>query len=160
VTPCTCGATNEPESDFCERCGRPLGSTPPEHLPLRCPSCGRAYAAPSAYCDACGKPLVKPERARRLHLTDAEGHRLSIDGDREIGRADFAEWLPADRGRVISRRHFRIHHRTGEFLLDHVSLTNPTHINGVIVEQLLPLKEGDVIDLAQGALVLTVSLEQ
>ena len=45
----SCGAQNDPDSRFCDRCGKPLAR--------RCGSCGAENDADAVFCDSCGKPL-------------------------------------------------------------------------------------------------------
>jgi hypothetical protein len=46
----SCGARNDPDSRFCDACGKPLSRL--------CAACGEQNDADAQFCDSCGKPLA------------------------------------------------------------------------------------------------------
>lgn len=159
---CSCGASHPDDVVYCGACGRRLDDTPwgTPWLQRLCGHCSRAYPASASYCDVCGRPLSPlPERKRRILISEPRGREIAVEGgSREFGRADFAPWTPSGQAPWISRVQFKIIVAGAEFLVEHVSTSNPTVLNGRAITRRQRLEHGDVIDLGQGALRLLVTI--
>ena len=75
------------------------------------------------------------------------GSRWVLEGDQIlIGRGPECDLVIADR--QVSRQHARIRRTGTGYSLEDLASKNGTHLNGVPIEQEVPLQDGDVIQIA------------
>jgi DNA-binding response OmpR family regulator len=86
------------------------------------------------------------------YLLDPLNNRLLLDREvMMLGRAPDCDLVIAEPR--VSRHHAELQ-RTGDgFLLADMGSTNGTHLNGHLVSQLLPLRDGDVIEVGSARFV-------
>lgn len=70
-----------------------------------------------------------------------------FDGENTIGRLPTAEIRTDERDDAISREHAQIIHREGAFGIKALKETNPTYLNGEVIEGGAPLGDGDELAL-------------
>lgn len=114
------------------------------------PTRGYRLVAPVEWLDAVAAPTRRRESRFKLELPD-RGHRL-WEGATVVGRgleSDVhidSEW--------VSRRHARIVVDGDRATIEDIGSKNGTHVNGVPVTEVVPLRDGDEIRLGKGAVVL------
>ena len=86
------------------------------------------------------------------YLVDPLNNRTPLDGDRLLlGRAaDCHLVIPGQR---VSRHHAAVRRSGDGFLLVDLNSTNGTHLNGQLITQALPLRDGDVVEIGSARLV-------
>ncbi|MDC1142141.1 FHA domain-containing protein [Planctomycetota bacterium] len=93
------------------------------------------------------KPAKKGAKADVAFLVDAEtGTRHEVRSAIMVGReppSDVVFQIP-----TISKRHFAIQPRDGQFFIEDMRSTNGTYLNGLPVNEPVPLNDGDEIVVA------------
>jgi hypothetical protein len=156
----TCGRVNREGADFCENCGTALSSSP---LPVYQPPIAPAALIPST-------PEIAPlTTASRLVV---QGLNTSLDlpqnkAEIVLGREDSVSGVfpeinlepfgAQDAG--VSRRHLKIHHSAGAWMVEDLNSVNGTFLNRqrLVPAQLTQLRHGD--ELRLGKLVLIFYME-
>jgi tetratricopeptide (TPR) repeat protein len=91
----------------------------------------------------------------KLVIEDDEGHRRELPLDRDeitIGRKeDNLVHLPE---RNVSRRHARLLRRNGAVLLEDLQSANGTQVNGVRIQEAVPLQDGDLVKIGDYGVAL------
>ena len=180
-----CGHENPPDSFFSESCGEkmdevaggaPSTAPPPAAVPpppepeasggpkkeIACPSCDTKTPADSSFCENCGLKLSRPSVPARLINDD--GQKIEIMSEKTtFGRQDFVQWIPEEYNDPrISREHFVISFSDGVYS---VSLFKPqvniTTLNGggLAGGKSYDLKNNDIIDVAEGRLILKFEMD-
>jgi uncharacterized OB-fold protein len=151
-----CGITNDPDSKFCDSCGKPLAS--------RCPSCHGANRPGAKFCQHCGQRLgeaMSPAGSAAISAASLSPHDdhsaaathyvlilLSSDGH-ELGRFHLREGVNLigakspgegvfpdvdlsdfDDQQVISRRHAVVRVAGGKVTIADCGSTNGTRVDG------------------------------
>lgn len=81
--------------------------------------------------------------------------RLEEDGPWILGRDAKSSYLALEDPEV-SRRHIMISLEEGSFFVENLSSTNPTELNGTILEESTPLNEGDNLKIGKTLFVFTL----
>ena len=127
---------------------------------LVCPSCSEKTPANSSFCENCGLKLSRPSLPARL-INDKDGQKIEIMSEKTtFGRQDFVHWIPEEYNDPrISREHFVVSFSDGGYSVSLVKAqVNITTLNGggMASGESYDLKNKDIIDIADGRLVLRV----
>ena len=181
-----CGHENTLDSFFCESCGDKMAEVaggasspvpPPAVAPspprsetsggkekeMVCPSCSEKTPADSIFCESCGLKLSRPSLPARL-VNDKDGQKIEIISEKTtFGRQDFVHWIPEEYNDPrISREHFVVSFGDGGYSVSLVKTqVNITTLNGggMASGESYDLKNNDIIDVAEGRLVLRVEID-
>lgn len=181
-----CGHENTPGSFFCEACGEKMAEVaggasspvpPPAVAPsppkpktsdgkekeIVCPSCSKKTPADSTFCENCGLKLSRPSLSARL-VNDKDGQKIEIISEKTtFGRQDFVHWIPEEYNDPrISREHFVVSFSDGGYSVSLVKAqVNITTLNGggIASGESYDLKNNDIIDVAEGRLILRVEID-
>lgn len=149
---------------------QPPVATPPTSTPSTatstktCPHCSASNEGDANMCTSCGRSLSAPQTPQfRLVNEDDNREKPYHTINASIGRDDFIEWAPGEKGEGdmhISRLQMEISKEGGEFYIKHKGV-NPTKVNDQqLTEEKQPLKDGDKIDVAGGRVVIRFRTSQ
>lgn len=130
---------------------------------ITCPSCSMKTPADSIFCENCGLKLSRPSLPARL-VNDKDGQKIEIISEKTtFGRPDFVHWVPEEyKDPRISREHFVVRFSDDKYSISLVKAqVNITTLNGggMAGGESYNLKNNDIIDVAEGRLILRVEID-
>jgi len=166
-----CNSPNNPQSKFCNRCGKPLaGVSHAAQTPLgsqisTCPQCHMPISQASQFCPSCGSPSKPlPVGSPGTQLIKSGGITLAIRyPDGQVDKHPLNPGLPISLGRNpgnqvrinfpgVSGQHLQMSLDNDTLTVTDLDSTNGTEINGqkIPVHSPQPLQPGDVMRIRDG----------
>ncbi|HIA85781.1 MAG TPA: FHA domain-containing protein [Candidatus Marinimicrobia bacterium] len=119
--------------------------------------------ADSIFCENCGLKLSRPSLPARLVNTKGVQEIEIVSEKTTFGRPDFVHWVPEEYNNPrISREHFVVHFSDDKYSVSLVKAqVNITTLNGggMAGGESYNLKNNDIIDVAEGRLILRVEID-
>ncbi len=143
-----CDAPNKAHALYCSECmaglltfDNPVAEPPEEAKPAVAPGENEAEVPVM--------PPVNSEPAASLECLSQPEFVFPVRDDSLVGRQGDVNVSPLERSIYIAREHARFLFRDGKWLLDHLSQTSHTYVNGIEVPGGSPqvIRDGDKITL-------------
>lgn len=166
-----CNTPNNPQSKFCNRCGKPLAGvsqasqTAQGSKTSTCPQCRMPISQTSQFCPSCGAPSKPlPVGSPGTQLIKSGGITLVIRyPDGQVDKHSLSPGLPINLGRNpgnqvrinfpgVSGQHLQMSLDNDTLTVTDLDSTNGTEINGqkIPVNSPQPLQPGDIMRIRDG----------
>ena len=162
-----CSAINNPQSKFCNRCGKPLTAGSQVAQGISCPKCNMPINQSSQFCPNCGAPIksIKPgDKPTGTKLVEETPIKLVIRyPDGKVDKYPLTPGLPINLGRNpgnqitisfpgVSGQHLQMTVQEDTLSVVDLDSTNGTEINGRRIPPNSPQKlvVGDIMRIRDG----------
>lgn len=163
-----CGGENPADALFCSECGRPLEEDEQGAAEASAPEVAKEEGGPAPSTGVEEEEELGPE-ALGVSLVLQNGNAIEREiepgGEVVLGRNDFLNFLPNEAVKYISKQHLKLikaSSPSGAVRVEDTDSTNGTKLNGETLKPGLTkeISDGDELDLADGAAVADISLEE